>query len=516
MATINDIPEEVLLHIIEYVHPGPAETSDGLSSLRIYDKAQDRNIADIKSLRLTCRKLSRLATGPLFKSASFSILDAQSLKRLEHISRHPHLSQHVKIIHVKLGFYDPVLAQDIVVLAKYTLWAWEDLQQPAPDDTVGWATDETTEEVAMRCTLEEWVYISKYGNRGDRERLFPVLHQIQDEYRHRYMVQQALRKNGNAIRRVGQAMARMPAATSMILQDTRQAHSHLGPLLLSTLSAKADPARLALPLSWTDCARLKEEPGLREFTPPFDLMIDVPVTAHRAGVVLTELRVLGLQIPDELPAWDAIDPYGWERHPTEAAFLDRTDEIQIRWRRQSSWQRPARIFGFSNSIPRLGSSKTWSRLGYTTLTTHCHVSARFWNKCANTDIHYHEEILKTAFWPHLQSLRLQNGRLETADTLLNLIRNLPKLSNLQLDSLTLNYFHMGGSTESRWSYLLDELKKERTMDGVKSEIDIGFNQERGGFTEVDNYLRGVTDVNPVVAIFEGMGLIAAVQSLGMD
>ncbi|TLS30722.1 hypothetical protein PpBr36_02777 [Pyricularia pennisetigena] len=477
MATIDDIPVELLLDVISCVHNSTADASDDSSSLPLY--GQTKQINDLKSIRLTCRRFSKLAARPLFTSISCSILDAESLERLEHISRHPHLSQHVKTVHVKLGFYDPVLVEDLASLAKYLLWAWEDFQQPSPDDTEAWEREETTEEAVMRRDLEEWVWRSQHVSRRDRERLLPALHLIKAEYRRRYMAQQDLRKTGDAIRRLGQAMALMPAATSLVLQDARQAHSHLGPLLFSTLKAKADPTALALPLSWTDCARLKEEQGLGEFTPPFDLIIDIPVAVRRAGVRLTELRVVGFQIPDELPAWDAIDPYGWDRHPEDDAAFDLTDSIQLATASDlaaactdlrlfqfdpqtklvkdvvQAWMYrfDDRLSRFSNIIERMCHTTNMRRLRLDCLCADYDASN-------NPDVHYYESLFKSASWPNLESLHIENGRLETAETLLHLVRNLPKLSSLQLDALGLHHFHIGGRPETRWSYLLDEVRKE--------------------------------------------------------
>ncbi|TLD16641.1 uncharacterized protein PgNI_02353 [Pyricularia grisea] len=545
MANLDDIPEEVLLDIVEYVYPNKADASNDLTSLRLYDKTKD--IADLKSLRLTSRKFSRLATRPLFAAVSCTILDAESLERLENVSQHSHISGIIKTVHLKLGFYDPILAEDPAGLAKYLLWAWEDYQEPAPGDTAAWEAVPTTEEIAMRHTMEEWVYLSRYANRRDRERHLPVLHAILDEYRRRYTEQQNLRKNGDAIHRVGEAMARMPA-TSLVLQDSRQAHSHLGPLLLSTLKANADPAKLALPLSWTDCARLKEERRLREFTPPFDLLIDIPVSLHRANVTLTELRILGLQIPDELRAWDSIDPYGWDRHPSGLAPLDLTNEIQLataedlaeacsdlqvlQFDPQTKRVKDIVQFFMHHFRDRLSRfSQIIGQMCKTQNLRKLHIDCRCVDYGSDPDpnTHYHEAIFKSAFWPNLESLHIKNGRLESADTLVNLIQNLPNLSNLQLDTCGLDYFHIDGTPDTRWTYFLEQLKKEvhrlrknglkqrdvYTVDELRRRVGFSFNVELGGFTEVDNYLRGVTDVNPVVAVFERLNLIAFFESLNL-
>ncbi|KAH8847234.1 hypothetical protein MCOR27_005170 [Pyricularia oryzae] len=478
MATINHVPEEILLEIVEYVYLTTADTSNGLPRLGLYNQAE--KIANTKSLRLTCRKLCRLTTRPLFTAVSCSILDHSSLKRLEHISRYPHLSEHVKTVHFKLGFYDPILAQDLEGLAKYLLWAWEDFKQPAPGDKAGWEVDETTEEVAMRRTLEEWIYLSQNGNRRDRERLLPALLKIQAEYRRRYMVQQNLRKGGSAIRRAGEAMARMPAATSLILQDARQAHAHLGPTLPSTLNSAVDLSTLPLSLSWTDSARLKEERCLCEFTPPFDLIIDIPVAMHRAGVVLTELRILGMPIPDEVPAWDAIDPYGWERHPTNAAALDLTNEIQLstasdlaeacsqlqvfQYDPQTELvvkdEVQTFLYMFDDTLSRL--SKIMEQMCMSTHMRRLHLDCLCldYGSPSDTEIHYFEAVFASASWPNLESLHIVNGRLESGSTLLNLVRDLPRLSHLELDTLGLDFYHAEGALEASWSHLLDELKKE--------------------------------------------------------
>ncbi|TLD14679.1 hypothetical protein PspLS_11055 [Pyricularia sp. CBS 133598] len=100
------------------------------------------------------------------------------------------------------------------------------------------------------------------------------------------------------MRRPAQAMARMPAATRLVVDDDQyRVPSHLGPLVLATVGAEHLKS-IHGPATALDLCH-----------PPIYLIINLPAAVYQAGVALTCLRLLNLQLPQYVPAWDSGVPY---------------------------------------------------------------------------------------------------------------------------------------------------------------------------------------------------------------
>ncbi|TLD10357.1 hypothetical protein PgNI_05438 [Pyricularia grisea] len=296
---ILDLPAEVLFHIFSIVKFDSPFDLDGLH----YFENLTQNTSDIKSLRLVCRTFASTCNPLLLPVVSCSLLDpeATDINKLEKISQNGDFSSSVRVVHVRLGFYDPVIAASLGNLALYLSWAWEEFvteQHGIPFGRVS--------KIVRGWTLE---------NQTDYESL-QILRPIYNEYKRRYLLQLELHRSGSALRRLAQAMARMPAATRLVLDDEQPcASSRLGPLMLASLGKAYGPnyddlSCLAAPMSWLDCWQLKtkfDRSPFDECRPPIDILINLPVMIHRAGIRLTGFRVLNLQIPSYVPAWDMLD-----------------------------------------------------------------------------------------------------------------------------------------------------------------------------------------------------------------
>ncbi|TLD25420.1 hypothetical protein PspLS_05919 [Pyricularia sp. CBS 133598] len=296
---ILDLPVEVLFHIFSMVK---FDSHFDLNGLHYFENLT-QNTTDIKNLRLVCRTFTSTCTPLLLPVVSCSLLDpeATDINKLETISQNGDFSSSVRVVHVRLGFYDPVIAASLENLALYLSWAWEEFateQHGSPFDRVhkivrGWALENPTDHKSLQ-----------------------ILRTIHTEYKRRYSLQLELHRSGSALSRLAQAMARMPAATRLVLDDEQpSASSRLGPLILASLGEANGPSysglsNFAAPISWFDCWQLKtkfDRSPFNECRPPIDILINLPVKIYRAGIGLTGFRVLNLQIPSYVPAWNMLD-----------------------------------------------------------------------------------------------------------------------------------------------------------------------------------------------------------------
>ncbi|ELQ33556.1 hypothetical protein M0657_008512 [Pyricularia oryzae] len=582
----TDLPSETLFQIFNHAKfNGHFDPHD----LRYFERC-NQNGDDIMNIRLTCRRFAKVAAHLLPQVAHCSLFDAQSLESFERLSRDSFFSKHVQIVHVHLGFYEPLLADSQEALAAYLCTMWGEYIQRMPKD--GDFVTETIPQVMK--TVQHWSLVADgqkksapinkntpipEANKNDAQFItsMRILRGIHDEYRRRYLAQQYLRKSGDGIRRLAQAMARMPHATRLVLDDDRSpGPEHLGAAMVTILGAGLQAAfdsgcaLFATTVSWAASWQFKKDDDipmkspLRYFRPPCDLIIDLPVAVHAAGVKLTGLRISGMQIPNAVPAWDCYDPYGWVRHPP----YDFSDQINLAGpealREACKGLKVLEItpmYG-DDCFARVRSAVTspfrdindydLTRLGYVVKYMMPETLTQVHLDCASIGFRdedgfreeYSDRIFKASRWPNLQVLHLQNARIKNTETsLLKMIRQLPDLYDVRLDHVGLIAFYrplrMAG--QASWSYLIEHLRNEvprlcenRRTRGLEQDLPIIIRRaavsERTAFevyccqeiyqahvnelfnvcdiagrTKVDNYLLRATEVNPLVTLNNRLG-----------
>ncbi|TLD19793.1 hypothetical protein PspLS_09402 [Pyricularia sp. CBS 133598] len=528
-ANLAQLPAELLVEILSCII-APVD----YDSPNYVENAAATNLADIKSLRLTCRKFVELANPALFSIASVSIFEPQSIEALEDLSTHPVLSRHVKAVRVHLGFYDTLLARNVESLAQYLSCVWSDfvLSAHSPSPT-------------------ESAVVKLVRSRIDPKSGVQILARIQADYRSRYDRQQQAHESGDAVRRIAHAMSQMPTATRLVVDDCPHRSRHLGALLASVLGSdsieESRLSQLVMPLSWIDCWRLKIDfvyiPKLPDLSHQFHLVIDLPVAIHRAGVRLTAFRVLGLQIPEDVPGWGTVDPGSLQEACQSLQMLEVTPQYRNEYcnllTRQvfNPW---SMTFNFTGR-QQIPFSQVVDQMCMPNLNLrHLHIdctSMEFYDD-NDPDSHTCNHLFKSSRWPNLETLYVENARTNEACIVLDMIRDLPNLYEVHLDGLSFPCFRPSRDRplQEGWADMLDSLRdqvrhlrenhikrwgkkngpelpikvRNATLfweapadDGTPPELQLTvdgfFNDEGdGGFSKVDNYIRGAVDINPLV------------------
>ncbi|TLD15948.1 uncharacterized protein PgNI_02026 [Pyricularia grisea] len=583
-----DLPSETLFQIFKHNKFDASFDADGLR----YFERFARNGVDIMNIRLTCRRFGDIAAPLISQVAHCAIFDAKSLESFERLSQDPFFSKQVHVVHVHLGFHDPLIANHHEALAAYLCTMWEEFTQVMPKDG-GFATE--TLPLVME-TVQYWSLVADGQkkpaaienkntiaevNKNDAEFCLSMrlLGLVYKEYRRRYLAQQYLRKSGDGIRRVAQAMARMPHATRLVLDDARSpGPEHLGSLMVTTLARglkevyEPDCAMLATHISWAACWKFKKDEDipmkspLKQFRVPIDLIIDLPVAAHTAGVKLTGLRILGMQIPNAVPAWDCYDPYGWIRHPP----LNFPDQINLpgpeELREACKGLKVLEItplYGYKcfTKVRNAFTSPFRDRNDYDltrfsgivkymmpeTLTQiHLDCASILYPDTEGFREDHSDKLFKASRWPNLQVLHIQNARIRNTETsLLTMIRELPNLYEVVLDHVGLISFYRpwNMAAQASWSYLIEKLRdevprlsKNRKRLGLEEKLPITvrratvsnrlawesycclsiyqdyaddvFNiRDRTGRTNVDKYLLGDIEENPLITLNDRIGFL---------
>ncbi|TLS30635.1 hypothetical protein PpBr36_02501 [Pyricularia pennisetigena] len=585
---LADLPSETLFQIFNHAKVNAPFDADGLR----YFERFARNGSDIMSIRLTCRRFAKIAAPLVSQVAHCSIFDPKSLESFERLSQAPFFSRHVQVAHVHLGFHDPLIANNQETLAAYLCAMWEEYIQRMPKE--GSFVTETIPMVME--TVQYWALVAdgqkktaakkKNNPTADVNKddfkfgiCMRMLGLIHTEYRRRYLAQQYLRKSGDGIRRVAQAMARMPRATRLVLDDARcPGPEELGAAMVILLGQgpkyvrDSDCAMFATLVSWVTCWKFKKDDEipmkspLKYFRVPIDLIIDLPVAVHAAGVKLTGLRILGMQIPNAVPAWDCHDPYGWIQHPPHN-FSDQINLPGPKELREAckglKVLEITPLYGYNcfETVRNAATSPFRDRNDYDltrlsgiikymaaeTLTQmHLDCASILYRDEEGFNHEHSDRLFKASRWPNLQVFHLENARIRNTETsLLKMLRELPDLCEVRLDHVALISFYRPSNMapQASWSYVVDNLRDEiprlcenRKQRGLEQNlpiivrratvsnrlawesycclqiyqdyVDDLFNiRDHTGCTKVDKYLLGATEVNPLVKLNDRIGFL---------
>ncbi|KAI0018179.1 hypothetical protein F4780DRAFT_752299 [Xylariomycetidae sp. FL0641] len=118
-----DLPNEILIQIAEHFQPGPL-----FSDFQNQRVAQpDAETKGIQHLRLTCKKLCEASSHLLLHSISISLVPS-SIQRLCEISQHPLIRQGVRTVRLHLDLYCPFKAEYWKYFALCIMpWIFEDI-----------------------------------------------------------------------------------------------------------------------------------------------------------------------------------------------------------------------------------------------------------------------------------------------------------------------------------------------------------------------------------------------------
>lgn len=330
---VLSLPDELLLDIFQQV-----------KEYRPTNKALHAGFASssshIAAVRLTCRRFAATSSHLLVHYIRLDGMSLRSLEKLEAISHHPLIKHGVRIIRLELRCYVPNLAEDI---GEFARWAVERVLEVARrrrrsfEEEVESSTNEdcnTTnslmkkrDELAaslrrLKATLDVWSSMSakdgdqrpihpfsdagKYDQQHQKSEVSSVvesescirsLREAHDLYRRLYKEQEALRENNGFVTRFATAIARMPKAKCLEVQDFHHESSvsfdcFIGDDILQACRGVRETDECAHllnidsllePMSWHDIQ------DHYYHSPPAELLFTLPVAIQKAGCTLDSI-----------------------------------------------------------------------------------------------------------------------------------------------------------------------------------------------------------------------------------
>ncbi len=516
-TTLLSLPDELLDQILAEVKWDALEPQFDLDSLG-FDQNLTQNTADIQAVRLTCRRLAWRASPLLLPVASVAISDPSSIDSLEQIARHAALAPYVKAVRVRFDVYDAGLAADIRALAAYLCDAW--------------LGSDLLWEAKWTRTFEHWRTFSlgaaPAGNgwdpvpddvRNEWEASIQELERQHREYQRRYQAQYRLRPV--VLGRIAAAMAAIPNATRLALTDGPDT-----PHKASHAARGAGAPWLVAPMNWENILRRCD------YAPPIWMLLSLPVVVHRAGVSLTALRIHRIRIPARFPRrpspdcdWDAL---ALTRNQTTLprALLDACASLRVLdfathyepkpgcVSAQADWSRvmkgsgpPARWDHVLEAMQIRSRQLVQLRVDFQTL----HGVATYQG----------DSMLRPSFtWPLIRVLHLRDGPVEITNLRDLLASTVKTLVQLSLDGMSLYAGPVASTvpqTPYSWSLVLDHLRAhcckhglvawvraprgaefdDRSVRGRKHLLAL-FAPDGAGTSDVDRYVGGLADRNPIV------------------
>ncbi|KAK7753171.1 hypothetical protein SLS62_004904 [Diatrype stigma] len=350
---ILDLPNEILGEICVYVRGAPC----GKEPLQLGDISySDDGREAIKNTRLVCRKLCEASSHLLIPAISVS-MSLSSLARLDQISRHPWIATGVRSVRVVMSFFSTDMAQDFGLFLI--------IQQEILDRAASLARAKARSQFDLievdkcRAILDSWELLDQ--NSGeiregslasdlDREYILIIKHAY-EKYQHAFAEQEQMRADGSFVRAVADAMARMPVARCLVIDD-----GPMPPRLIEPASfaiTMATPAlfltSLVQPISWA----YAQEHGFDNLpldgvdqasdTHPIELCSQIPLAVHNAGVMLTDVHYKVVpfshfsrlikcdqDLDDLRAAMRQLKSFriAWPRIPQEDHTLDHEDEMR--------------------------------------------------------------------------------------------------------------------------------------------------------------------------------------------
>lgn len=492
-TTVLDLPDELLDQILAEVKWGAPAPTFELDVLQFYENLTcNTDTASIQRVRLTCRRLASRASALLLPVASVSISDPSSVDSLEQIASHGRFAPHVKAVHVHFDFYEAELAADIRKLAAHLLESGKKLIQET-------SSAEANTELSLPGgkTRAEWVHILRHwgafchGKEGSGVEEFPsissgpaaesmgLLRREHAEYRRRYESQQRLARS--VVERISKAMARMPRATRLILEDGPDT-----PTPPSIDSPRRNGEWLATPTTWAAAFKLGRS------SPPLETMFALLAALYRAGVGLTGLRIHRLRVPSEFPRWPLLEEQeetlwksrhrqnGDDRLPREVEELRaacstlRVLEFTPGYEPDSWYPGSPTFLGWPGLLTYSGPRSLLSEVLEWVLASRS--LRQVW-----VDLHVvdngltYELAMPLPPWPHIQVLHLRDSNVEVATLSSFLSASAGTLTRLHLDGMRLCSRSVGFFPSNRapfsWASVLDSLRAhcrrlgERTGSG---------------------------------------------------
>lgn len=300
---ILKLPDELLRHIFLYVRERTSRYK-----LAFYELNRC-NVAQIKKLRLTCRRFCATSSHLLMFDVTVD-MTAQSLAHLDRVSRHPTISKGIRTIKICLGrHFDRDVANDFEAFARYQetkLRNRIEFWQRSVQDGVFFPPNLSRE--VLQKAIPRGVAIADSFDEAVRHGLdetcpeHVLLRTTQECYRQQYESQLLLQR-GPFAQAIVSAMMQMPAATCLSIQDTDTMALSLSEWNFTNIKPEDldDLENLRLNFqapspSWSlaSCDELR--------SPPVDIIPSILSSVGEAGICLVGLDI-NVPTPDDLSSF---------------------------------------------------------------------------------------------------------------------------------------------------------------------------------------------------------------------
>lgn len=289
---IFDLPDEILMHICEYVQGREEYYIRYLPEINV-------GVQEVKNMRLTCRRFCNVSSHLLISCVNLE-LDTTSLFYLKEISRHPTISLGVEVIRINLLYYDSVLEEDIDNFGDYhaqrLLETTEFIEDMANNDTEFFLnTPKDIVESSIqkaRSIGNAWLdFVAEFSNEISNEDLGyrKLLLRAYRKYKRLYARQERLYANDTFPRTIAAAMSRMPNAKRIDIFNsdfTARPKRCRRPDFMTMMSSDESLINSTLyPITWEKGRRFQLG------DPPFALLFQIPKAIKEAGIFLTALDI---------------------------------------------------------------------------------------------------------------------------------------------------------------------------------------------------------------------------------
>ncbi|KAK0755002.1 hypothetical protein B0T18DRAFT_400471 [Schizothecium vesticola] len=323
---ILDLPDELLCDIFDYFRPDDVDVTNTPYSYLFDEETRDAGddaLAALQNARLVCRRFHDLAS-PLLVPVLRASIDSESLRRIDGLTRNPHVASGVRLVQLLLGYRPRDVAQSIVryrelqsrKIHQLCLNCDRYLEFPDPDDEFTRAMMAAVERYSYM--LSAWDECSDRGDSDgngedgtdDTSTFKKLLYECHDEYRRRQEDQDRLLADGSYAAALAASAGRMTGLRALSFSDHMYRPTY--GLVRDVLARPAhDAAKLremmVMPQDWATIEGMSPVPTLLAAR----LLWEVPVALFENGVRLQEVAVSTLPRGSNLgllgqPAWDRL------------------------------------------------------------------------------------------------------------------------------------------------------------------------------------------------------------------
>lgn len=308
---ILDLPDELLCDIFDYFRPDDVDVTDTPYSYLFDDETRNagkEDLAVLQSARLVCRRFHNLVS-PLLVPVLRASIDSESLRRIDGLTRNPHIASGVRLVQLLLGYRPGDVARSFPryrdLQCRKLHWlcnnVYRYLEFPDPDDEFSRVMQAAAGTYSY--ILSAWDECTDPGDDGwekpwpadDPSRYKEFLYECYDEYRRRQEDQDRLLADGFYAAALAASAGRMTGLRALSFSD--QMYRPTETLTRKELALPArDTAKLRemmiMPHDWATIEDFSPVPVL----PPARLLWEVPIALFEGGVRLQEVAVSTLPL----------------------------------------------------------------------------------------------------------------------------------------------------------------------------------------------------------------------------